>query len=83
MARREFDAITLRWDVVPNSVASSFTVRQCLVRPVAADETHKVGEEILAIDYELSRSLLILFHGKRSNDSCVISKERNFTYQWC
>ena len=35
MARREFDAITLRWDVVPNSVASSFTVRQCLVRPVA------------------------------------------------
>ena len=72
-------------DAVPSAlVASSYTVHQCLVRPIAQpDVTHKVGEEILAINYELSRSLFRLFYGKRSKGFCVISKERNFTQEWC
>jgi hypothetical protein len=80
MARIEFDAMTLCRDAVPSDLdASSYTVHQYQIRPCCdVNETHKVKEEILAINYELSRSLLRLFHDKRPKGSCVIYKQWSF-----
>jgi hypothetical protein len=82
IARREFDAMKFCTDAVPSIWLPQATLfinvyESDLLR--SKHLTHKVGEEILAINYELSRSLFKLFHGKRTKESCAICKERNFT----